>query len=630
MAEEEDEVDTLQPTRRPTRNIVRHTESTSASLASHHETKKASQATASASNIVLINNESSLPADAMDSSDGGRSTSRQAHILLNSCLLTLGMSAIFTTMLMQYNRGFVEGAIASTLTAHSIHYSPPPLSSPPQLPPSPIPSVPPSLPPPPLPSSSSPLPSTPPLTPPAQPPLASPRPPPSPVSMTISCWEFYGQLEELPAFETLGPPTASMAVDYVDHRNEYHPTVGGHTFTDSFACRLVGAFLAPANGTATFFSRSDDASKIFVRIANTASSGSAFRLVVDDHGVHGTQKHSGTIELVDGEYYEVVATYFNMGYGSSWSVSWTPPGSSMEVLFTASAFQPPSPPTPPSTPPAPPYVDLVVAAYAENLTFVESMLNRMPRSTLHLYCKGVILQDPRCIRIGNYAGESYAYVSHIVANYDSLAPITIFSLGSILKSEWSFFKCKKLNYIVANLQTVDDQDSFPEYGTVAMTSPSGGDHDSFKYHFTLSSYRAHVGAQPARLCRASHRPLGEWYREVIDPDWGRARDLGMAYNSIFAARREQIRFWDLATWQRLKAEFERCNEGEPQELGHYMERTWKALLDVRGGHRSGRQPLRYAWECPAELIEVSRAISRDQGTVAVDRMREGCQIFHPC
>jgi len=107
-------------------------------------------------------------------------------------------------------------------------------------------------------------------------------------------------------------------------------------------------------------------------------------------------------------------------------------------------------------------VHLVVAAFSENVSFGSPTVTRMPRAELWLYCKGTRIHDPRCHRVGNYAGETYGYLSHIVQNYDRLAPITVFSLGSILKSEWDFFKCKLLNYLVANLQTIPDQETFPE------------------------------------------------------------------------------------------------------------------------------------------------------------------------
>ena len=69
-----------------------------------------------------------------------------------------------------------------------------------------------------------------------------------------------------------------------------------------------------------------------------------------------------------------------------------------------------------------------------------------------------------------------------------------------------------------------------------------------------------------------------------------------AARGVFAVRREQIRFWSHAHWERLRSEFERCDEGRGQELSHYMERAWKAMLDVEWP-RSGRQPL-----SPAHLV----------------------------
>ena len=80
-------------------------------------------------------------------------------------------------------------------------------------------------------------------------------------------------------------------------------------------------------------------------------------------------------------------------------------------------------------------LDLVVAAYDENVSFIEPVMARLANSMLHLYCKGP-LRDARCHRIRNYDSEHYAFLYHIVHRYDSLAPVTIFTMGSVLKSEW--------------------------------------------------------------------------------------------------------------------------------------------------------------------------------------------------
>ena len=38
------------------------------------------------------------------------------------------------------------------------------------------------------------------------------------------------------------------------------------------------------------------------------------------------------------------------------------------------------------------------------------------------------------------------YLTHITHFYDDLAPITIFSLGSIYDPGWAWLKCRKLNF----------------------------------------------------------------------------------------------------------------------------------------------------------------------------------------
>lgn len=322
---------------------------------------------------------------------------------------------------------------------------------------------------------------------------------------------------------------------------------------------------------------------------------------------------------------------FNYGDAAMWRLTWEPPGSQHERNFVASAARPPVPPSPPREPPAPAYVDLVIAAYAENVDFIEEFIERMPRSQVRLYCKGPHMNDTRCSRIANYGAESYGYLSHIVANYHLLAPITIFTLGSIVNPEWHFLKCKKADYLVSNLQTVADQESFPQFATVGWTSPNDYWQAGFDYGFTLGAYRASVRGGVEPLCRAPIQPLGQWYQQMISSDLSRTRSSGVAYNAIFAARREQIQQWPLSTWQRLKSDLERCPEGDPQELDHYMERTWKSMLDVYGRARSGRQPLYYSWDCPEEVIAISRAVSSDRGTEARDSCLENCgTALRPC
>merc|ERR1719414_1818346 len=76
-------------------------------------------------------------------------------------------------------------------------------------------------------------------------------------------------------------------------------------------------------------------------------------------------------------------------------------------------------------------VEVVVAAWDNNVTWDEELLSRIvPPPRVRLYC-GPQMKDPRCTFITDHGAEEYAYLTHIVENYDRLAPITVFSTVSV-------------------------------------------------------------------------------------------------------------------------------------------------------------------------------------------------------
>ena len=434
--------------------------------------------------------------------------------------------------------------------------------------------------------------------------------------MTMECWDLnVSPLISLPSFETLGPATATMVVDGINLPPSDSPayTIGGSVFQYNFACRVRGGFVASTSGPAQFASSSDDGSQIFID----------GNLLVDNGGTHnqGDVRLTGEINLVGGQYHTFEATYFQGGGGADWTVTWKPPGATSFVSFNSNAQQPPFPPSPPAAPPAPPYVQLVIAAYAENVSFIDPMLARMPRSEVRLYCKGPRIHDPRCIRIGNYGGEGYAYLTHIVRNYHNLSEITLFSLGSILNSEWHFFKCRKLYHLVGNLMTIEEQDNYPEYDAVDGADP-WSPFQPFEYSFELASYRTHAGGAWEPLCRASRQPYGAWWQNMVTDDLNRPQTTGVTYHGTFAARRSQILQWPKSMYEGLLAEYERCEPAQPQEAGHYMERTWKPLFCPYGRAGTGTLRARELWDCPADVVALGHDMSRRRGTVDRDALLE--------
>ncbi|CAK9095600.1 unnamed protein product [Durusdinium trenchii] len=185
-------------------------------------------------------------------------------------------------------------------------------------------------------------------------------------------------------------------------------------------------------------------------------------------------------------------------------------------------------------------IDLVIAAFREDLSWINVMMEPMASDfALRLYCKGDRLKDPRCLRIDNFGGEEYAYLTHITHFYDDLAPITIFTLGSIYDRGWDWLKCRKLNFVLSQLDTPERRQNFPGFATMAHTKPDS--FHEFEGFFTLTKYQNHAGGTKTASCRASITPLQKWFEAFINVSLAKARHTGVLYNPIFAVSRERIR-----------------------------------------------------------------------------------------
>ena len=116
--------------------------------------------------------------------------------------------------------------------------------------------------------------------------------------------------------------------------------------SDNFGLRHKGYVSVPTDGDYTFYTTSDDGSKLFI----------GDRQVVDNDGNHGDQERSGTIGLKAGVH-ALTIIYYQGGGGKSLSVSYGGPGVAKQLIPDA-AFRrmptttttPPPPPTPTPTP----------------------------------------------------------------------------------------------------------------------------------------------------------------------------------------------------------------------------------------------------------------------------------------
>ena len=101
--------------------------------------------------------------------------------------------------------------------------------------------------------------------------------------------------------------------------------------------QYLGYFRAPASGTFTFWTNSDDASYMWV--GPTASSGfTTGNALVDNGGEHAAQDASGTIELNEGTLYAIRIQTGNNGGPGSVSISYAAPSGSRTYDFTGIVF----------------------------------------------------------------------------------------------------------------------------------------------------------------------------------------------------------------------------------------------------------------------------------------------------
>eukprot|EP00931_Biecheleriopsis_adriatica_P085975 TRINITY_DN60718_c0_g1_i1.p1 TRINITY_DN60718_c0_g1~~TRINITY_DN60718_c0_g1_i1.p1 ORF type:complete len:578 (-),score=107.98 TRINITY_DN60718_c0_g1_i1:10-1743(-) len=217
-------------------------------------------------------------------------------------------------------------------------------------------------------------------------------------------------------------------------------------------------------------------------------------------------------------------------------------------------------------------IDFVVAAFNEDLSFINPMMSLLgPSARLQLYCSGNITLDPRCQASPNRGGENHVYLRHIVQNYDKLADVTVFSVGSVMRHHNEELLCRKLNYVIDKV----NQKSFSGFATMAHTKP--GEFNDFMPSFDIKKYNSQKWGG-IELCRSKVAPLGNWFQHFVEKDLTRAVCAGVTFNGVFAASRERIHRWPLQTYQGLLQELGRC--GEMRGVAdHYMERAWKAMLD---------------------------------------------------
>ncbi len=211
--------------------------------------------------------------------------------------------------------------------------------------------------------------------------------------------------------------------------------------------------------------------------------------------------------------------------------------------------------------------DCVVAAYRENLDWLKEDFGYLPgRPNIIVYAKHQDTQTqwPGSPLLPNVGRCDHTYLHHIVTNYDTLAPMTLFTTASAYEMG---VKKLKLDLII-----------FPRLASTKFRA-LGYTIPPLK-SFTKPTWRARgaanftpeIHAKTDNTVLAQVRPYGKWWKARF----GKTPFPKLSYLSgVFAATREAIRGVPLEIWQGLLAEH--CF-GENLEVGHFMELSWYHLL----------------------------------------------------
>ena len=126
-------------------------------------------------------------------------------------------------------------------------------------------------------------------------------------------------LSSLPDFSTLTSVKIGTSTTGFD--------IGLRNREDNFEFRFTGYVDIPSDGTYTFYTNSDDGSRLYI--------GST--LVVDNDGLHGATEKSGAIGLKQGKH-TITVTFFEKDGGQSLSVSYSSPSLTKTSVPTSSLY----------------------------------------------------------------------------------------------------------------------------------------------------------------------------------------------------------------------------------------------------------------------------------------------------
>lgn len=213
------------------------------------------------------------------------------------------------------------------------------------------------------------------------------------------------------------------------------------------------------------------------------------------------------------------------------------------------------------------YMQIVIARYNEKLEW----LNEFPFNQFRyiVYNKGenddfIKTNVISIINLPNVGRCDHTYIYHIVNNFDSLSPITVFLPGSIDGMESKKKNAKRILENIARFKTA-----------IFLGTFSNNVKEYFD-NFTLDEWSCtnsnNYSLNPEnKLCPAIIRPFGKWFNF----HFGNITVKYWCIYGIFSVHKFDIIKHPIERYQKLLAGVERHSN---PEVGHYIERSWAAIF----------------------------------------------------
>lgn len=201
----------------------------------------------------------------------------------------------------------------------------------------------------------------------------------------------------------------------------------------------------------------------------------------------------------------------------------------------------------------------VIARFNEDVSWIESL----PSDEVIVYNKGEPLNNSyfsnNVRNVPNIGRESHTYLYYIVANYNNLPDIVIFSQGSIVDHIPEQYGTSPAKY----LELLGDSARVSENGLSKNFGEARVPLDFNIQDATLLMEKWKV-KDPTRIC------FGEWFLKHFKYDFPSEKCF-VAWGSIFAMRKEHLHTRPKEFYQTLLMEHGYLNA---PILSHFLERAW--------------------------------------------------------